>query len=181
MTTSPPSESKCSPIPILLRPGSPIAIVRCIIAIVVSSLKHHFRLRSKTNVFEECCKRISPSRTNFNTSSSIAFVIRILRVLTSSNHRAPRVILNCASPSMSSEPFNTKFFIQASARACRSLLPHQRTLVEHFFSSAFTSAKPSFETVSRFGLLDDCQPAEFPSCLIGKWFWHPWNWRVNPL
>jgi hypothetical protein len=175
MSLSPPALSKFASIPILLRSGSPAAVLRRVVSIVITPLQHHLGMRTWSDIFKKRGKRLAPSFTDLNASSSVAQVIPVPWVLTSTDHSAPSVVFDCARTSMSNRPFTDIFEAKTPTRT--SVATSQRCLVNNNFTPALTSTQPSSQKFSRLRFADhDESPVFLPNkvhhgqnCIAGHW------------
>lgn len=78
----------------LISPWNPFYVARVVSFIVFNSL-YRIACRARTDVFRERLKIVTPRSKNFNLSTAIVFVSRIIRVITSPVHVQPALV--CAT------------------------------------------------------------------------------------
>ena len=159
MTIGSPALTEFSPVSILFGSGSPIAVFRRVVSVVVTPLKHHFRVWLESYVIQEALEIISPCFAHFDPSSPIARIIAILRVLASSDHRAPCVVLDLSRPAVRDGSSQSQFPIKASTGASRRNFTPKSCLVKRAFLAAVTPAQPSPQFLSRLNFADHDEPS----------------------
>jgi hypothetical protein len=147
MIVRPPATAKLSPVPILLTSGRPVAIIRRVVAVIVTSLQHHFRMWSQAHVFEKCKERISPLRAYLYASFAVTLVVSIFGVFAATDHRAPSVVFHGSTQAVSDVPLARHLAIQTSTGASMTAL--QCSLIKDPLSPAGAFAPPSSQVFSR--------------------------------
>lgn len=119
--------------------SSPFAVIRLVVAIVVTTLK---RLLSRTlaHVGKEVFKLL-PSRADHDAASSIVSKLRAAWIRAARNHALPNDMGLRAAPSMSARAPSGLFCLQASARL--SVAASKRAGKDAFRHSAIATTQPS--------------------------------------
>ena len=138
----------------------PPAIVRLVVSVDVNPV-YGSVFRALTHVGKKVLKRLFPSVANCNSSSSVLFKFRVVRVEASLNHGTPSVVGACPEITM----FGHFFSVDAPARL--SVSPSQSVCRNNDRAAASAFAQPSRVLFSGINVADNSKSAKG---LTGKVF-----------
>lgn len=136
--------------------GSPTAIVRLVVAVIVDAVKR-MTVWAHTHVVEEILERFTPSGANLNTTCAVVLIFAAIRVVAATYHLVVGGAQWMIGQSMSSASFCCKFFLKASATK-RSAF-QQVTLYNGFLCAAFATTHPQVSPVRNVSGVADHSPS----------------------
>ncbi len=154
---------------------SPSAIRWFIVSVVVYAINFMFWGWKSPHVCKEILKGI-PTVTDFDSTTTIIFIKRIFRIITSFFQSLPSIILTAIRHTVCSQPTHKHFFMNALARFCGSFF--QTTCTHNGFIATITLAKESWH--SWFNIrrtFYSNQSSESLSSKINE-FWHDCNYTT---
>ena len=129
----------------LLTVRSPFAVSGRVAEVIIDSFKREARTWFQSHVCEKNSEITSPFRADRNSSGSVIFIGRVLRVFTPLNHVVPcGVLQGVSSPSVTVNSFALaeKFSLKTSARLSMSFA--EMVSASFYFGSAITFTAPTF-------------------------------------
>ena len=100
----------------LFRTSDPPTIVRCITFRVINSVDGIIAFWFKTHISNKSGVRMLPLRTNSYATTTIIFVIFVVWIIATVEHRAPREVSGSAFHSMRRASFSRHFNLEATTR-----------------------------------------------------------------
>lgn len=138
---------------------SPVAILRAVVAVIVSAFNACFGLRSLTHIIKKALKGVAPAVAYFNTSTAIYRIFGIVRVVASSNYPLPSHMLRSPAHAVRSVMVVQFFRNYAATRFRASIV--QPTSRRYGFLATLADAVPSGVSAFRVWCArDDSKPAK---------------------
>lgn len=119
----------------------PNYIIRGVIPIVINSLQRVVTFGSWPKISKECGEVAYPLIANFDTSSTVSVIIRVIRLSASTYHSTPNDVLFATAEPMTSSPILDQFSSKASTRFNYSV--DNRVYINWLYGAAIALKKPS--------------------------------------
>lgn len=129
----------------------PTAIPGFVITIIVNTINRVARIWHRSDVFQECCKRRSPSFAHSDTATAPVIIIGHRWPITPLFNSLPYVVLRRLVSSVGSMICKTHLLLQATTTACLSSCQFA-SRYKHGFST-FAAALPKYSALPVFAAM----------------------------
>lgn len=164
--------SVLSVIVVLLFSCRPPAVAWLVISAIIDSINGVFGSRPWSHIRKEIYKPLSakPSIMNNNSTPSIIYIARMIRVYTALNHAAPSFVFNCSGFAMCLLRSANSFIAKTSTRL--SDIANQIRVTKLSCCPAITSTQIETIPINRFDKFKDSKPIEFLTYYVFSLFDH---------
>lgn len=132
----------------LLLLGRPAAVAGFVVSVLVRPTVNAFPVRLIAHVLQKVLKRITPSWTNYHTTTAVKMKVLVLWVLASGNHGKPCVVCSSFASSMCATAVSEQFALKAPTRLSATL--QKGGIVNNLFLAALTTTKKLTTALSRW-------------------------------